>query len=294
MKKKETIGIILTLIAILLTTCTKTEVPVNANPIPRPALIMPYEYINVTLSVVNGSLLAKVYGAYPFGNAYYPTVDMYYPVPPDAANISVQIDETPLTWMYNDTGTYQTVIGDWPFINWTISSAPTEFTIKTYYEHAVPLIGENYTFLYAMGTGRFLETYAKECTAYVRARMETNYSKLHAYSIWMWENESYWTPRSYNIVLENMTEVVTLTIKSYPFYPLMEDILLTFDTDAPILGDADRNGIVDGKDLAFACKAFNTKPGDPKWNPIADLNRDNKVDGKDIALVAKNFGETQE
>jgi hypothetical protein len=53
--------------------------------------------------------------------------------------------------------------------------------------------------------------------------------------------------------------------------------------------DANHDLKVDGKDIAILCKAFDTKPGNPNWNPHADLNSDGKIDGKDIGLVAKYF-----
>jgi ABC-type transport system substrate-binding protein len=47
---------------------------------------------------------------------------------------------------------------------------------------------------------------------------------------------------------------------------------------------------VDGKDVAFASSAFNTVPGNARWNSVADVTVDYKVDGKDIANIAKYFG----
>jgi thermitase len=55
------------------------------------------------------------------------------------------------------------------------------------------------------------------------------------------------------------------------------------------IGDVNSDRKVDGKDLAFVCKAFDSCPSDPRWNPNTDFNQDNKIDGKDIALWAKNI-----
>jgi len=54
-------------------------------------------------------------------------------------------------------------------------------------------------------------------------------------------------------------------------------------------GDVNGDKRVDGKDIAYLAKAYNTKPGDPKWDSRADINCDLKVDGKDIALASKNY-----
>jgi len=57
-----------------------------------------------------------------------------------------------------------------------------------------------------------------------------------------------------------------------------------------LMGDVNNDGKVEGKDIAIASRAFNTKPGDELWDPRADLNNDNRVDGKDIAIISKYFG----
>jgi parallel beta-helix repeat protein len=188
---------------------------------------MPEEYINVTLSLVDGKLFAKVNGTYPFKNVDYTLVRMDYPVPPDATSISVRMNETSLYWTHNAKN-YPTVIGNWPMINWTISPIPENFTIQTYYEHPVPVIGENRTFLYAMGTGRYLETYAKETSAYVRIRMETRYTDLHVYTVGNASGTWTWKPAEYAIVQEDTTDIIVLNVTSQLFAPLKEDLLVTF------------------------------------------------------------------
>ena len=50
------------------------------------------------------------------------------------------------------------------------------------------------------------------------------------------------------------------------------------------------DGKVDGRDITIAAKAFGTKPGDARWNTVADVNHDYKIDGRDITIIAKNFG----
>ncbi len=70
---------------------------------------------------------------------------------------------------------------------------------------------------------------------------------------------------------------------------------LAFSTctyNVQLKSDVNNDGKVDAKDIAIVCKAFGTKPGDTRWNPVADLNGDGKVDAKDIAIVCKAFGIT--
>jgi hypothetical protein len=54
-------------------------------------------------------------------------------------------------------------------------------------------------------------------------------------------------------------------------------------------GDVKKSDKVDGSDFALLSGAYNTKPGDAKWNPNADLNRSGKVDGSDFALLSGNY-----
>jgi hypothetical protein len=61
-------------------------------------------------------------------------------------------------------------------------------------------------------------------------------------------------------------------------------ILTTLPTD--VNGDR-RVNIVD---VAIVAKAFGSRPGNPRWNPLADMNGDLYIDITDISLVAKSFG----
>jgi len=141
---------------------------VKANPIYPGELVMTREDIAITISKVGGKMWAEVNGAYNFstlGPSPFSSLPMYYPVPSDAEAIGVKIDETQLDWTYHGTY-YPTFVGDFPFIKWLISPVPYVFSIRTHYEHPVHIIGGNCTFLYALGTGRYLAE-PKWCYAYI-------------------------------------------------------------------------------------------------------------------------------
>ncbi len=261
---------------------------VVANPIPIPTLLMPEEYINATITRVDGVVSARVNGTYPFQNMGHDYVAMYYPVPPDASNLSVAIDETPLSWAWNGTY-YPTIIGDYPFIEWLIYPVPYEFTIDTFYEHPVPLLDGNYTFLYAMGTGRYLQYYAKETTAYVRVSITKDIAPIESYiDVYTVTEQGMWNPADYTITEEDETWIVTLTVVSEEFLPLEEDLLITI-ADA-ILGDVNRDGYVNIFDLLVVRDAIGSEPGDPNWNPLADLNGDGYINIYDLLIVRDNIG----
>jgi hypothetical protein len=68
--------------------------------------------------------------------------------------------------------------------------------------------------------------------------------------------------------------------------------ILTTPVDAAfhLMGDVNRDGIIEGRDLALIARAIDTVPGDPFWNPDADLNGDDWVNYTDLNTAASNFG----
>jgi len=89
---------------------------------------------------------------------------------------------------------------------------------------------------------------------------------------------------------QNATYNVTLTVTDSK--GLQDSQTYIVEVLFGLLGDINRDGSVDGKDIAIAAKAFGTEPGDPLWNREADVNNDGAVDGKDISIIAKHFGES--
>lgn len=71
--------------------------------------------------------------------------------------------------------------------------------------------------------------------------------------------------------------------------PLMKDPSALTDPHY-LIGDINKDGKVDIRDVAIVAKAFGSYPGFPNWNPVADLNGDGKVDIRDVSIVAKQFG----
>jgi len=57
-------------------------------------------------------------------------------------------------------------------------------------------------------------------------------------------------------------------------------------------GDVDGNGIVDGLDLTAVLTAWETRPGDPLWNPAADLDGNGIINGLDLTEVISNWTTT--
>ena len=66
-----------------------------------PFLAMPEEYLNYTISGVNGTLWAKIDGLYPMHlspESGMDTLPMLYPIPPGTTNIHVKLGDSELSW----------------------------------------------------------------------------------------------------------------------------------------------------------------------------------------------------
>jgi hypothetical protein len=66
---------------------------------------------------------------------------------------------------------------------------------------------------------------------------------------------------------------------------------IVFNGSDHLLGDFNKNGVVDLKDVMEVATAYGSSPGSPKWNSVCDLNGDLVVDMKDYLIVCKNYGQ---
>jgi len=219
-----------------------------ANPIPVYSLKMPEEYINYTISRVNGSLWAKVDGTYPltkFGiecqdqalsinDTWFTftgdTLPMVYPTPPGTTNISVKMDETELDWSnYTQSvpdATHYTAIGDWPMISCTIYPVLDQFVLKIHYEHPIMLMNGSYTFLYDLNISPYLSPWSNKSTAHFNIRFETDYTALQANTIAV---DGTLNPVEYTVTKEDDAETVSLQVVSDYAEPLPGALLISFN-----------------------------------------------------------------
>jgi len=62
---------------------------------------------------------------------------------------------------------------------------------------------------------------------------------------------------------------------------------------APLLGDINGDGTVNGDDLILLNEAYGSTPSNgPNWNPDADLNEDDIINVLDLYLLSKDYGKT--
>jgi hypothetical protein len=205
-------------------------------------LAMPEETVNYTITNINGSLWAKIDGAYPLqilGSEVFDSLPLVYPTPPGTTNITVTMDETELAWsnyteIYPATIHY-TALGYWSMINCTIYSVPEHFTLKIHYEHPIALINGSYTFLYDLNISPYLSPSSTKSIAHFNIRMETNYTNLHVNTIGL---DEVLNPVDYTIQRDGTAETLTFQIVSEYQKSLPGDILITFaktnTSEAPV------------------------------------------------------------
>jgi len=66
----------------------------------------------------------------------------------------------------------------------------------------------------------------------------------------------------------------------------------TYNNIYKLAGDMKNEGKVGLDDLVLLAKAYNTHPGDAKWNPNADINNDGVINLSDLVLLAKNYNKS--
>lgn len=223
---------------------------VSGYPLPSyPLLAMSEEYINYTITRINGSLWAKVDGVFPINKVFgagemfeldgveYIVVSdelpLLYPTPPGTTNISVKFNESELNWS-NYTETYpealhHTAIGDWPMIYCKINHAPDFFTLKIHYEHPISIINGSYTLLYDLNIRPYLSPWCNKSTAYFNIHIKTNYTDLRACTV---ESDNKWNSVNYTITNDGAAEIVSIKITSEYNRSLPGDLVIIFREDS--------------------------------------------------------------
>ena len=208
----------------------------TANPSgSTPSLAMPVEYVNYTITNVNGSLWAKIDGNYPIYIQNTPDcvfngeLPMVYPMPPGTTNIHVTLGNQELSWSYYTQSypgaLHHTAIGDWWMIYSLLGNVSGFFVLKIHYEHPLEVVNGSYLFLYDLNISPYLSEVNNNSTAYFRMRMETNATNLHAYAT---ETDTKWNPINYTTAKEGSIDVVSIQMYSEYDKPLQGDLVVVF------------------------------------------------------------------
>ncbi len=70
-------------------------------------------------------------------------------------------------------------------------------------------------------------------------------------------------------------------------YPLVNPYNYAWDS---IVGDVNKDGKVNMRDIGLLCSAFGTTSSDPRWNPDCDLNGDGIVNAVDLGISCNSYG----
>ena len=206
----------------------------TANPDMATLIAMPEEYINYTITSVNGTWWAKIDGTYPLhilteadgAPSCVPSeLPMVYPTPPGTTNIHLKVDKTELDWSNYPYETHHTAIGDWSMTYCLITPVPEQFVLTIHYEHPLEQVNGSYLFLYDLNISPYLSPWSPNSTAYFTIRMEANVSNLRAYTT---ETDSVWNPIDYTTSQDGTTEVAALQMYSEYDKPLLGDLVIMF------------------------------------------------------------------
>jgi hypothetical protein len=238
MLKAKKLIIFLTL-TILLLTLTRTRFHNSAKAEAEsafPTLAMPKEYVNYTITQVNGVLWAKIDGMYPIyltsqpGSALPDTLPMVYPTPPGTTNISIKLDDKNLGFgNYSEAyplALHHTAIGDWTMIICDLSPVSSFFVLKIHYEHPVQIVNGSYLFLYDLNISPYLSAANNNSTAYFTIHMENNASNLQAYTA---KTDTEWNQINFTSQKEGSTQTISIVMYSEYLKPLLGDLVVEFN-----------------------------------------------------------------
>jgi hypothetical protein len=148
----------------------------NSGPVTQipPVVSMPEMEVTASVSRVNGELWAIADAEYEmdivhaFGDSFltenwgtglvadpspfvtmevvYDRLDVQYPVPSGATDVSVKIDDADVNCTRTERR-FHLFYADLPKLHWRISSVPSSFSITAIYEHEVSTTSETYAYL---------------------------------------------------------------------------------------------------------------------------------------------------
>jgi hypothetical protein len=233
------------ILALLLSTFTGSLFvkPATANPdASSPNLSMPVEYLNYTITSINGTLWATIDGDYPIyllkqlDCSFNGDLPLVYPMPPQTINISVILDNKQVSWS-NYTQIYpealhHTAIGDWWMIYCNLENVSGYFELRIHYEHPLEMANGSYLFLYDLNISPYLSLQSYNSTAYFKIQMQTNFTSLNIYST---KTDTKWNPMNFTLT-ENAFSTQVVSVKMYSEYekPLLGDLVVEFSQNGQV------------------------------------------------------------
>ena len=201
-------------------------------------LSMPEEYINYTLTTINGALWAKIDGVYPMhlSQSTVNLLPMVYPIPPNTTNIHVRLQGKEMAWSNNSNidpiARHTTAIGDWQMIYCELSPVPKDFLLEIHYEHPVQTINGSDTFLYDLNIRPYLSPSSVISTAHFKIELPENYSDIRIFRTGL--NNSDWQMLNYTIHKNSSSITISFDVVSEYDKPLLGDVAFVLGNSAII------------------------------------------------------------
>ena len=196
-------------------------------------LTMPQEYLNYTITDVNGTPWAVIDGVYPMHLSEITFLPMVYPTPPGTTNMHIKLDGTELSWInYSEidpTALHYTDIGEWQMVYCVVNPSSQDFMLQIHYEHPIQIINGSYTFLYDLNIDPYLSPANPNSTAHFRVQLPSNTTGLQVYTTGL---EGKWTSKDFNSTKTDQGETVTFDIVSKYAEPLLGDIAFVLKDNA--------------------------------------------------------------
>jgi hypothetical protein len=261
-----------------------------ANPIPNPVpASMPLEdmYCDITYAPIMAPitvLWADFTGDYHFSYIPEELTSMKYPLPPDSWDVGVTMDGKPLTW-YWIKELYPTILPEWPgipMIEW-YGPFPGKALFNVKFKHSLIRRSETeFIYFYALGTGKYYETYQKEAIAFLDLTMPNAYSVRN-----LWLDKD---PHAFAVTCEKEKTVVSI-LASARFGPLTHDVIASIQPWCTT-ADSNNDGLVNVTDLLMVRNSLGKYVGSGAA-PEADVNGDGVVNVTDLLMVRNNLGRAE-
>ncbi len=215
----------------------------NPDQAASPVLAMPKEYVNYTITRIDGTFWAIIDGSYPIYLLIQKNdtaqcdisekLPMVYPTPPGTTNITLRLNGTVLPWS-NYTEAYpgnlhHTAIGDWPMIFAMIGPVSDYFLLSIHYEHPLTIVNGSFLFLYDLNIAPYLSPESNSSVATFTVHFETEVENIRAYTT---KTDSIWNKKDFSKTNESGAETLTIIMNSALNEPLEGDLIVMF-SDTP-------------------------------------------------------------
>ena len=231
-----------------------------------PSVSLPVEYVNYTVSTINGILWATVDGTFPMQIPQARVgqeLPMVYPTPPGVTNISLKLNGQPVNFsnltQSSSESLHYTYLGYLPMIFFLIQPASSNFVLTIHYEHPIVWANGKDMFLYDLNISPYLSNFSTTSAAHFTVVFKANCTDINVYTVpgdsSVARNEVR-TAVNFMLSSKNGTQVVSFTITSDYAQPVPGDELVTFNTEQTQIPEFQSNILIMSAFLAASAMAL--------------------------------------